>query len=97
VAYKYKDKWKENRNVGGFDLPDRAVNVYDRESEFKVFENAILSSRLLNDFRFTYLEEPLGMESLVNHPAILVPGAFNNGGTQSTTHQRERAPVCKTS
>ncbi|HEV2175588.1 MAG TPA: TonB-dependent receptor [Terriglobia bacterium] len=91
VAYKFKDKSKQNRNVGGFDLPDRAVNLFDRENELKVFENAILSSRLLNDFRFTYLEERQGTDSLVNQPAILVPGAFKSGGAQTILHQTERA------
>lgn len=90
VAYKYKDKSKTNRNVGGFDLPARALNLFDRENEVRVFDNAILSDRLLNNVRLSLKDEPTGTSSLTNQPALLVPGAFNGGGGQISQQLRER-------
>jgi len=89
LLYKYKDKAQRNQNVGGFNLPERATDVIDRENEFKIFETATLSENFLNEARFTFKVQPLVTSSLVNQQAILVLGAFNSGGAQMNQRRRD--------
>lgn len=89
LLYKYKDKSQRNQNVGGFNLPQRATDVIDRENEFKIFETATLSENFLNEARFTFKVQPLVTSSLVNQQAVLVLGAFNGGGAQINQRRRD--------
>src|SRR5262249_48773267 len=49
LSYKYKDKSRQNQNVGGFDLPSRATDTLDRENEVRAFETATVSEGLVNE------------------------------------------------
>ncbi len=89
LTYKFKDKLSKNRNVGAFDLPERATNYFDHGNEFNLFETATPSPALLNEFRLTYRERRQDTSSITDQPAILVPGAFQAGGAQVSLHERD--------
>ena len=82
MLYLYKDNSLDNQGVGGFDLPERATDVFDHENEFKILETATPSADSLNQIRLTYKEERADTTSDSNDRAILVLGAFNSGGAQ---------------
>src|SRR6266568_6383132 len=89
LTYKFKDKLSKNRNVGAFDLPERATNYFDHGNEFNLFETATPSPALLNEFRLSYRERRQDTSSITDQPAILVPGAFQSGGAQVSLHRRD--------
>ncbi|PYV19749.1 MAG: hypothetical protein DMG21_00425, partial [Acidobacteria bacterium] len=90
VFYRYKDKSQQNQGVGGFNLPDRATDIFDHENEFRISETATVSDSLLNELRLTFKDERLAPGSRLNQPAIIVNGAFNSGGAQTSEGLRER-------
>jgi len=90
LTYKYKNKPKRNEILRDFDLPERAVNEFDRENELKIFETSTVSDNFLNEARFTFKSQPKGTDSVSNRPAIIVDGFFNSGGAQASRHDREK-------
>ena len=90
MTYKYKNKPKRNEILNDFDLPERAVNEFDRENEFRIFETATVSDNFLNEARFTFKSQPKGTDSVSNRPAIIVDGFFNAGGAEVSPHDREK-------
>ena len=93
LSYKYKDKSRQNQNVGGFDLPSRATDTLDRENEVRVFETATVSEGLVNEVRFTYKKQSISATSLSSDPATIVLGSFNSGGSQQSKTQTEQVGV----
>ena len=89
VTYKYKNKFLEHQNVGGFDLPERATDFFDHHNEFNIFETATPTPHLLNEFRAAFRQRRQDTTSLADQPAILVLGFFNAGGAQIATHRRD--------
>jgi len=90
MTYKYKNKPKRNDILNDFDFPERAVNEFDRENEFRIFETATVSDNFLNEARFTFKSQPKGTDSVSNRPAIIVDPFFNAGGAQVSPHDREK-------
>ena len=95
LSYKYKDKSRQNQNVGGFDLPSRATDTLDRENEVRVFETATVSEGFQNDVRFTYKKQSISTRSLSSDPATVVLGSFNSGGSQQSKTQTEQVGVAQ--
>ena len=89
LTYKFKNKLRKNQNVGAFDLPERATNYFDHGNEFNLFETATPSPALLNEFRLAYRERRQDTSSIIDQPAVLLPGAFQAGGAQVSLHQRD--------
>src|SRR5438876_863716 len=89
ITYKYKNKFLEHQNVGGFDLPERATDFFDHHNEFNIFETATPTPHLLNEFRAAFRQRRQDTTSLTDQPAILVLGFFNAGGAQIATHRRD--------
>ncbi len=79
----------KNRSAGGFVLPEAAFNYKDREDEFLVNDNLVISPKLLNQFRFLMARQKTPTTSVTNAPAIIVPGAFTGGGAQADRLQTE--------
>ena len=95
LSYKYKDKSKQNQNVGGFNLPSRATDTLDRENEIRFFETATVTESFLNEARFTYKRQPVSTVSLSDSRAIYVLGAFITGGAQQTQRLQEQVGVAQ--
>ena len=89
ITYKYKNKFLEHQNVGGFDLPERATDFFDHHNEFNIFETATPTPHLLNEFRAAFRQRRQDTTSLTDEPAILVLGFFNAGGAQIALHRRD--------
>jgi len=89
LTYKYKNKFLENQNVGGFNLPMRATHYFDHHNEFNIFETATPTPHLLNEFRAAFRQRRQDTTSLTDQPAILVLGFFNAGGAQIAQHRRD--------
>ncbi len=89
VSYKFKNKSRQNQGVGGFNLPERATDIFDHENEFRIFETATLSDNFLNEAHFTLKEQRQDTNSLSNQPAIIVLDAFSRGAAQISQRQRE--------
>jgi hypothetical protein len=71
----------ERANVGGFFLPEAAYRVTNTIQTFQLTETAILSERVLNEFRLQYIYENQVEYGDSSRPTINVLGAFNGGGT----------------
>ncbi|HEX8175819.1 MAG TPA: carboxypeptidase regulatory-like domain-containing protein [Pyrinomonadaceae bacterium] len=71
----------ERANVGGFFLPEAAYRVTNTVQTFQFTETAILSERVLNEFRVQYIYENQVEYGDSSRPTVNVLGAFNGGGT----------------
>lgn len=91
ATYKFKNKSRRNQGVGGFNLPERATNIFDHENELKFFETATPSANFINELRLSLKQERQSTDSVTDRPAIIVLGAFSAGGVQISLHQREAA------
>ncbi len=87
--YNFQDRWQNNNGVGGSALAETGVQSRFREDEFIVNHRALLSRRLLSQFRIL-----VGRYWAPNHsngaaPHIIVTGAFSGGGAQADRLQTE--------
>ncbi len=89
VTYKYKYKSKRDQDVGGFNLPESANNIFDQENEVTVLDSEPVLDQVINEARFRFKTQPQGAWSVTSTPAILVAGAFTGGGAQVAQHTRE--------
>ena len=80
ARYSYFRFTSDNDGVGGFALPERAFSTFGRVHTLQLTETAILSPRVLNEFRFQYIFEDRedGRESGV--PTVNVQESFVGGG-----------------
>jgi hypothetical protein len=93
VAYKFKNKSQRNQGVGGpkgeFNLPERAIDLFDHQNEMNIFETSTPTTELLNEFRVTIRFRNRDSLSITDQPATIVLGAFSSGGAQLTQRQRD--------
>ena len=68
-------------NVGGFFLPEASYRITNTIQTFQLTETAVLSERLLNEFRAQFIYENQVEYGDSSRPTINVLGAFNGGGT----------------
>lgn len=71
----------ERANVGGFSLTDAAYRLTNTIQTFQLTETAVLSERVLNEFRAQYIYENQIEYGDSSRPVLSVPGAFTGGGT----------------
>ena len=83
IRYNVDDSSVENQGVGGFVLPEAAVDARDREDELYYNDSLVISPRLLNQFRVVFGRDHAPTTSISEAPSIVVPGAFTGGGAQS--------------
>lgn len=70
----------ENAGVGNFSLPSRAYDTSATEQSAQLSENAVLSTRLLNEVRFQYLHRRNRQRGDDSVPTVNVLDAFTGGG-----------------
>jgi hypothetical protein len=90
AEYQRNANRQDNLGVGNFDLPERAFSTDVVEHIFRVSDTGLLTSRVVNDFRFQTRWQETDSHSVANSPAILVLNAFNQGGAQVQSHRRNR-------
>jgi len=91
VRYNWSRDSLPNQGVGAFDLPERAWNQTKETHEVRISETAIPSANFSNEVRFDFRSRTKEIRSLSDAPAILVLGAFNSGGGQTSLHDGENA------
>jgi len=82
VRYNYNRFRAENQGVVGFNLPERAFNVFSVNQNLQLTETAILNPTTINETRFQFTHgrnEQIGNNSI---PALDVSGSFGSGGSQ---------------
>ncbi len=93
ASYRFKNKSQRDQGIGGFkggfNLPERATDLFDHENELKIFETSTPTAELLNDFRVTMRYRNRTSNSVTDQPATIVLGAFSSGGAQATQRQSD--------
>ena len=85
----YTDRTTANQGVGGFNLPEVAVNFQDREDIIYFNHRGPVTQRLYNQFRFLVARQHTPAESVNRGARIVVLGAFTGGGAQADRLQTE--------
>jgi hypothetical protein len=88
-TYRFSDRSLEGENTGGFDLPERATDMFIHKNEFKLFDNSNPFSVLLNQVRVTFVRASASTYGFSDQPAVIVQDAFNSGGAQVNQHERD--------
>lgn len=78
----------DNINVGGFNLPERAQERLERETEVSFSLTSVVSPQALNHLRSEFERDTRSLASLIEKPAVIVNGAFSFGGGQEQSSRR---------
>ncbi|MFN0106712.1 MAG: TonB-dependent receptor domain-containing protein [Bryobacteraceae bacterium] len=81
--YNFQDRWQNNIGVGGTTLPSAGAQSRFREDEFVFNHRAILSPKLISQFRILLGRYWSPIHSNLNAPKIIVTDAFTGGGAQA--------------
>src|SRR5262249_17020127 len=72
----------DKENVGSFNLASTAYNQKTSENTLQATETMVISPKTINETRFQYLRSYLANTGDNSIPALVVQGAFTNGGPQ---------------
>jgi hypothetical protein len=81
VRYQYYRNSENNDGVGAFSLPSQGYNSLNTEQTLQVGDTQIFGTKVVNETRFQYLREQSSQTPLSIAPSIIVPLAFNGGGS----------------
>ena len=81
VRYQYYRNTEDNDGVGGFALPSQGDNTVNTEQTLQVGDTQIFGTKVVNETRFQYLREQSTQTPLSTAPSIIVPLAFDGGGS----------------
>ncbi len=81
VRYQYYRNEETNDGVGGFTLPSQGYNSLSTEQTLQVGDTQIFGTKIVNETRFQYLREENGQTPVSTAPSVIVPLAFNGGGS----------------
>lgn len=88
ISYGYFDFDERNDGVDTQALPSQAYNFARRHHNLQIFDNQVLSARVVNQTRFQYLHFHNLEIPQVLTPTINVLGAFMGGGSSGGTIDR---------
>ena len=83
VRYQYSRVESTNNGVGAFTLPSQAYNSLNREQTLQVSDTQVFGTRIVNETRFQFLRDESSQIAQSTAPTILVPLAFNGGGSNA--------------
>ena len=90
LRYNFFDWSETGEGVGGFALPETAVNSTSRKNYVFVSDRTVFTSNLVNDFSARIsASDGYTLSSLPGTPGIDVLGAFTGGGAQQDKHQTQ--------
>jgi hypothetical protein len=81
--FSYQDHTNKNQGVGGVTLPSAGTNTEFQEAEFRYSQDTVISSKLVNEFRFLTGHYYLPTSSISTDAQIVVAGALVEGGAQA--------------
>ena len=79
----FQDSWQNNRGVGGTTLASAGEQLRFREDESILNHRAVLSPKLLSQFRFLIARYWAPLKANLVAPRLVVSDAFTGGGAQS--------------
>jgi hypothetical protein len=82
VRYQNTRAELDKEGTGGFNLASKAFNQAESENTVQATETRLLGARGVNETRFQYMRNNVGMTGDNSIAAINVPGAFSGGGPQ---------------
>jgi hypothetical protein len=85
VRYQYYRNSEDNDAVSAFTLPSQGFNSLSTEQTLQVGDTQIFGTKVVNETRFQYLREQSSQNPLSTAPSIIVPLAFNGGGSSGGT------------
>lgn len=80
--YAWLNSSEENAGVGRFSLLSRAYNTENNEHTVRLTETDVLSATAVNETRFQYVRNNVGLLGDNSVPTVLVLDAFTGGGAQ---------------
>ncbi len=78
-----QDRWQNNAGVGGTVLPEAGTRIRLREDEFVLNHRAVITPKLLSQFRILLGRYSSPTHSNVDAPRVVVSDAFTGGGAQA--------------
>ena len=82
VQYNFQDRWQNNLGVGGTTLAEAGAQSRFREDEFVFNHRAVLTTRLLSQFRILVGRYWAPTQSNLDAAKVVVTDAFTGGGAQ---------------
>ena len=83
VRYQYSRDDTTNNGVGGFALSSQASSLLNTEQALQVSDTQVFGTRIVNETRFQYLRDESSQIAQSTAPTIVVPSAFNGGGSNA--------------
>jgi len=83
VRYAFTHSDVEDTGIGGFNLTPRGYHNLNEFQTVQATETAVLGTHTINETRFQYFRETADTTPNIATPAVLVQGAFNEGGAQN--------------
>jgi len=83
IRYQYSRDKTANSGVGGFTLPSQASNLLNTGQTLQVSDTQVFGTRIVNETRFQYLRDESSQIAQSTSPTIVVPSAFNGGGSNA--------------
>lgn len=80
LVYSFNKNTSKNLGVGGFNLPERAYNLYSQDHQIRYSQVGNIKERFYNEFRFQFTNQSAQIISLNNEPTVIVLDAFTRGG-----------------
>lgn len=87
-AGNYNTNAAKNQGIGGFSLPERALNFKGHNWNFQLSERGILRPTFISEIRFSYYHNQNSLLPATEALAVNVLDAFNGGGAQNRTRRR---------
>ena len=81
TRYSFYRNQTKNAGVGGLSLFDRAFSFSLPIHTFQLTETAVITNRLINEFRLQYIGEDQINTPVSSLPAVTVQGSFSSGGS----------------
>jgi TonB dependent receptor len=83
ARYQEKRLTLDNQGVGDFNLPSRAYREQQSQRTLQLTDTKTFSPRAVSETRFQYQRSTDQDTAAVNAPAIIVAGAFTDGGSST--------------
>jgi hypothetical protein len=83
VRYLYSRDDTTNNGVGGFTLSSQASRLLNTGQTLQVSDTQVFGTRIVNETRFQYLRHESTQIAKSTAPTIVVPLAFNGGGSNA--------------
>lgn len=85
VRYQYYRDEQDNDGIGGFSLPSTGYNLLTTEQTLQLSDTQTIGSNIVNETNFQYLRQGSNQLPLSTAVTVLVPGAFEGGGSNDGT------------